>query len=141
MKRTTTLIILLTVSFFCDGQLNSLGSNFFFNLPTRGSKFETRAKIQGNTNFSDFAEHTVISCDFTTHQFILNIPRVDKKPDLMIWFDESGMSIRKRITLYYSGNQINDCIRSYQQIIDFFKPYTSHTEEREVINTSSEQMG
>jgi len=126
MKRVF-FIIIITINNL-SGQVNSVISKFFFDLPFHATKFDIRAKIQGNTNFYDFNEHeTSLNANFKYHSSIPNLPSQHRAPYLQVSFDDKGLSDTKRITIDYDASEVNSCFAMYDETIKLFKPHTKKT--------------
>lgn len=127
MKKSFFFIfILFTINL--SAQVNSIIGKFFFDLPYHATKFDIRAKIQGNTNFYDFNEYeTSLGANFKYHPNISNLPFKHRAPYIQISFDDKGLSDLKRITIDYDASEVNACFAMYDEIIKLFKPYTKKT--------------
>lgn len=127
MKKTILLVIVVLAN-SVSAQVNSVIGKFFFDLPYHATKFDIRAKIQGNTNFYDLSEYeTSIGANFKYHPNISNLPSQHRAPYLQISFDDKGLSDTKRMTIDYDASEVNACFAMYDEIIKLFKPYTKKT--------------
>lgn len=143
MLKKIIIIFLLLSNYIGKSQVNVLVKKFFFDLPAHAILFDIRTQVQTNNNFSEVHDYsTSLYANFNYHPYINNLSKTKMKPHLSVQFNEKGLSNVRTINIYYSVDQVSECINRYDEIVKLFKPYAKKTSETTLNDsTTGEKTG
>lgn len=135
------------LSFNCVfGQIAAIKKNIaemYFDIPLNATKFEVRVATNSSDNFYDQENwndyfHTVMASFY--HNYKLSYLSQDCR--IIFYFPtENDRTISRKINITYTENELNKCIKQYNEIVSIFDKISYTSTDGVITNSRNNQSG